>query len=328
MEVKVENARCKKIKNTTCPSGLKVLIALLAAALMTAACSSPKPEEAEQSIYPTRPTAPRKKIYNPPYSNDLVDPYRIIGNIYYVGMGNYTSFLITTPEGLILLDTMVEDTVPTLQKNIETLGFKVEEIRIILQAHAHIDHVGGMDSMKNLSGARVLVMAEDAQGLADGGVSDFRGDGTQLWTGVEADQLLSDGEKITLGGVTMVAHKTAGHSKGCTTWSTVAEEDGESYDVVFVCSNRVNDGIPMINNPKYPTMIEDYISGFETLKSLPSDVFLGSHAFFFNMHDKLAMQEESPDTNSFIDPDGLGNYIADFETEFLYSLYDDIDAQE
>ncbi len=328
MEVKVKNVESKKARNTRCPAGLKLLTALLAAVLMTVACSSPQPEEAAQSIYPPRPTAPRKKIYNPPYSNDPVDPYQIIGNVYYVGMGNYTSFLITTPEGLILLDTMVEDTIPTLQKNIETLGFKVEDIKIILQAHAHIDHVGGMDGMKKLTGARVLVMAEDAQGLADGGVSDFRGDGTQLWTGVEADQLLSDGEEVTLGGVTMVAHKTAGHSKGCTTWSTVAEEDGESYDVVFVCSNRVNGGIPMIDNPKYPTLVEDYIAGFETLKSLSSDVFLASHAFMFNMHEKLAMREESPDMNPFIDPDGLENYTSDFETEFLYSLYDEIDEQE
>jgi len=263
---------------------------------------------------------PQKKIYNPPYPNDPVTPFQIIGNIYYVGMANYSAYLISTPEGLILLDTMLESTLPVLQENIRKLGFKVEDIKILLQAHAHVDHVGGLVDMKQLTGAKVYVMAEDADVLADGGVSDFRGDGRQLWKPVQADVILQDGDQITLGGTTMAAHLTAGHTKGCTTWSTQTEEGGQIYNVVFVCSNRVNDNIPMIDNPKYPNMPEDFASGFAKLKSLPCDVFLASHAFMFNMQEKRTRQEQGAEPNPFIDPEGYRTYIADFEYDFRYRL--------
>jgi metallo-beta-lactamase class B len=298
------------------PSREALQLALLVALLTSlTGCARQETRESAELLPP-----PEKKIYNPPYPNDPVTPFQIIGNIYYVGMANYSAYLISTPEGLILLDTMVESTLPQLQENIRALGFRVEDIKILLQAHAHVDHVGGLADLKQLTGAQVYVMAEDAEVLADGGVSDFRSDGRQLWKPVQADVILRDGDQVSLGGTTMVAHLTAGHTKGCTTWSTQVEEGGRSYNVVLVCSNRVNANVPMLNNPKYPGMAEAFASGFEKLKGLPCDVFLASHAFMFNMEEKRKRKEAGAETNPFIDPEGYRTYIADFEYDFRYRL--------
>jgi len=292
------------------------------------------------------PKSQRKKLYNPPYPNDPVKPFRIVGNIYYLGRRNYTSFLIATPAGNIILDTEGDEYVPEIQKNIEALGFHIKDVKILLQTHAHSDHVGGLASLKALTGAKVAVMAQDSEALAagreapgtedledkepakipvmapdasvleDGGKSDFRSDGRLLWKPVHADRILHDGDNVTLGGVTMVAHLTAGHTKGCTTWTTVTEDNGHKYNVVFVCSNRMNDGVPLLGNRKYPNIAEDFARGFKTLKSLPCDVFLASHAYMFNLEEKQKRLEQGASPNPFIDPQGYREYIADYETAF------------
>ena len=148
--------------------------------------------------------APRKKLYNPPYPNEAVKPFRIIGNIYYVGMQNYTSYLIKTSDGLMLLDMMTDPEAPVVRKGIQDLGFKLTDVKILLQAHAHVDHVGGLAKMKELTGGKVVVMAEDVDVLADGGKTDFRGDGSVIWKPVRADQIIHDKDKIQLGGVTKI----------------------------------------------------------------------------------------------------------------------------
>jgi metallo-beta-lactamase class B len=163
-------------------------------------------------------------------------------------------------------------------------------------------------------------MAEDADVLADGGVTDFRGDGNQIWTPVRADRVIHDGEEVTLGGVTMKAHLTPGHSKGCTTWTTVVEEGGNRHNVVVFCSQRVNDRVPLIDNPKYPTLAEDFAASFGKLKTLPCDVFLASHAFMFNLEPKLAQWKANPQQNPFIDAQGCRDYVTDWEYEFRYKL--------
>ena len=293
-------------------TALSMVLVLLAGAM---GCSQAETPETAELLPP-----PTKVLYDPPLANDPVEPFKIIGNIYYIGQTNYSAYLITTPEGHILLDTMVEETVQEQRANIEKLGFNVEDIKIILQAHAHRDHVGGLALFKEMTGAEILVMAEDAEVLADGGVSDFRGDGSVIWTPIRADRLLRDGEEVTLGGVTMTAHRTAGHSKGCTAWSWTVEENGAAYDVLFFCSNRVNRAVPMIDNPDYPTLAQDFAAGFAQLKTLPCDVFLASHGFMFYMEEKLAAREQTPDTNPFIDPEGCRTYITDWEYEFQYLL--------
>jgi metallo-beta-lactamase class B len=254
----------------------------------------------------------------PLHGQQLVKPFRIIGNIYYVGFSNNTSFLITTPQGHILLDPTFESSVPQVAKNIAQLGFKVKDVKILLNAHAHSDHVEGLAAMKKLTGAKVLVMDGDAPVMADGGVSDFRSDGRRLWTPVRADQILHDGEQVRLGNVSLVAHKTAGHTQGCTTWTTVVEESGRKYNVVFVCSLGLNQGVPLLGNEKYPAIAEDYYRSFQLLRSLPCDVFLASHAAFFGLREKMQLREEGKSPNPFIDPQGYRSYI-----DAAYQAYQD-----
>jgi len=247
-----------------------------------------------------------------------IKPFRIIGNVYSVGLSNNTSYLITTPQGHFLIDPTIEPAVDDIRKNIEQLGFQLKDIKIILQSHAHGDHVGGLAEFKELTGAKVLVMAQDSEVLADGGLSDFRGG--EHWTPVRADKIIHDGEKVQLGGVTMVAHLTAGHTKGCTTWTTVAEENGKKYNVVFVCSVRMNTGIPLVGNAKYPNIAEDFENAFKTLKKLPCDVFLVSHANMFNMEEKIKRMEQGSATNPFIDPEGYRAFVAEYEKAFVDQL--------
>ncbi len=266
---------------------------------------------------------PTKQLYNPPYPNNPVKPFKIIGNVYYVGLTNYTSFLISTPAGLILLDTEDEQFVQNIKDNIAALGFKWSDIKILLQAHAHLDHVGGLATLKKDTGATVYVMAEDAAVLADGGASDFRNfDGKPLWKPVKADKLLKDGDKVTLGGVTMTALLTPGHTKGCTTWTMTTEEAGKKYEVAFACSQRLNDGVPLVNYPKYPNAIADYAKGFAKLKTLKPDIFLASHAFMFSLNEKIAKMKPGA-ANPFVDREGYQAYIKDFELEYRYNLQEE-----
>jgi len=266
---------------------------------------------------------PTRKIYNPPYPNNDVKPFKIVGNVYYVGLTNFASFLIATPEGLILIDTMDHEFVPQLKKHITDLGFKVSDIKILLQAHAHVDHVGGLAELKKETGATVYVMAEDAQQLADGGASDFRNfDGKPLWAPVKADKLLKDGDRVTLGGSTLTALLTPGHTKGCTTWTIDTMDAGKKYSVVFACSQRLNDGVHLVNNPKYPNAAADFSKGFAKLKSLHPDVWVASHAFMFDLEGKLArMKPGAP--NPFVDREGFQQYVKDYEHEYLYSLQEE-----
>jgi metallo-beta-lactamase class B len=260
---------------------------------------------------------------DPLHGQHVVKPFKLMGNIYYVGLSENTSWLITTSQGNIILDPTFDGAVSDIAKNIEDLGFKVKNTKIIIQAHAHSDHIEGLARLKELTGAKVLIMSEDADVVADGGKTDFRSDGRQLWKPVRADQILHDGEKVQLGGVTMVAHKTAGHTKGCTTWSTVAEENGRKYNVVFICSLSLNDKVPLVANSKYPAIAEDYKKSFSSLKNLPCDVFLVSHTHWFNFDEKLKRMQQGAATNPFIDPQGYKTYLAEREQAFLTQLQKD-----
>jgi metallo-beta-lactamase class B len=260
---------------------------------------------------------------DPLHGQHALKPFRLIGNIYYVGLSENTSFLITTSEGNILLDPTYDGAVPYISKNIEQLGFKVKDTKLIIQAHAHTDHIEGLARFKELTGAKVLVMSEDVEVVADGGKSDFRSDGRQLWKPVKADQILRDGENVRLGGVTMVAHRTAGHTKGCTTWSTVVEENGQKYNVVLICSLSLNNRVPLVANKKYPTIAEDYKKSFSFFKNFPADVFLVSHTHWFNMDEKIKRMEQGSPTNPFIDREGYRAYLGDKEKEFLAQLQKD-----
>lgn len=236
--------------------------------------------------------------------------HKIIGNLYFVGTDNLGSFLITTPQGHVLINSDFESTVPQLRSNVEKLGFKFNDIKILLGSHAHGDHMEGDALFKELSGARVMAMEQDVPGLQamkPGGKPH------------PIDRVLKDGDQVKQGDVTLVAHLTPGHTKGCTTWTTKIQEAGKSYDVVILCSIGVNPGYILVGNKDYPQIADDYMKSFKIARSLPCDVFLGAHAAFYGMAEKYAKLGKS-ETNPFIDPAGYKAYIDTMEKRFLTEL--------
>lgn len=245
--------------------------------------------------------------------NQPFKPFRIIGNIYYVGTSNLACYLITSPGGHILIDTAMEESSPIVRANIEALGYKLKYIRVILSSHAHFDHVAGHADMKAATGAQVYATAQDALVLESGGAKGFHPLGT--YKPVKVDRIIKDGETVRFGGVALTAHLTPGHTEGNTTWTTTVEENGKKYDVVFVASMSINPGVKMVNNPTWPGIAEAYAKSFQMLKSLNCDVFLGPHAPFFNMEAKVKQMADAK-TNPFIDPKGYRDYIAEYEKSY------------
>src|SRR5215217_5466813 len=188
--------------------------------------------------------------------NQPVEPYRILGNVYYVGASDITSFLITTSEGHILLDGGFEETVPIIRENVKKLGFKIEDVKILINSHAHYDHAGGLADLKALTGARFAASEADAPLLARGGKGDFHFGDTLTFKPIQADRLLRDGDQVTLRDVTLTAHLTPGHTMGNTTWTMKATDGAKTHDVVFVSSPTINPGVVLTKNAKYPRIAE------------------------------------------------------------------------
>jgi metallo-beta-lactamase class B len=252
--------------------------------------------------------------------NQPVKPFRIVGNIYYVGASDLTSFLITTPKGHILLDGGFAETVPQIKENIKSLGFRIADVKVLINSHAHSDHAGGLAALKGLTKAKLYASRDDAVLLANGGRNDPNFGDDFAFTPVQADKILSDGgDTIKLGGIILTAHLTPGHTKGCTTWTMKVSESGKSYSVVFVGSTSAP-GYKLIDNARYPHIAEDFERTFRLLKKLPCDVFLGSHGRFFGLPEKIRLFTENPKRNPFIDSEGYGNYLKQSEENFREQL--------
>ena len=248
-------------------------------------------------------------------------PFRIAGNLYYVGSKDLASYLITTPQGNILINSDLETSPPLIRASIEKLGFKVSDIRILLISHAHWDHDGGSAAIKALTGATYMVMDGDVSVVESGGKTDFQygNTPTSLYPPTKVDRVLHDGDEVKLGGTTLVAHLTPGHTKGCTTWTMKVTEAGKSYDVVIIGSPNVNDGYKLVGNPSYPGIVSDYERTFQVLKSLPVDIFLGAHGSYFDLLTKYPQLKEGA-ANPFIDPAGYRSYVADRERAYRTEL--------
>jgi metallo-beta-lactamase class B len=239
--------------------------------------------------------------------------HHVIDNIYFVGTEQLGTFLVTTPEGHILINSDFESTVPLIREGVERLGFEFADIEIILGSHAHGDHMEADALVRELTGAEVMVMREDVERLRT-----LRPGGKEH----PIDRVLDDGDEVTLGGTTLVAHRTAGHTKGCTSWAMNVEEAGRSYLALIVCSFGVNPGYVLVDNPDYPEIADDYRATFAKARSLPVDVFLGSHGFWYDMERKLerAMTRAEGDPNPFIDREGYLAHIDMQEQRFLEML--------
>ncbi|HEX3438071.1 MAG TPA: subclass B3 metallo-beta-lactamase [Pseudacidobacterium sp.] len=248
-------------------------------------------------------------------------PHRIIGNVYYVGSKDLAAFLITTPQGHILINSNLESSPAQIKKSVEQLGFRFNDIKILLISHAHFDHCAGSALIKQLTGAKYMVMDADVPAIEDGGRSDFQYGHSKdmVFPPAKVDRILHDGDEVRLGGAVLVAHLTPGHTKGCTTWTLKVQDSGKTYDVVIVGSPNVNPGYKLVNNAKYPQIAQDYERTFRVLKSLHCDVFLGAHGSYYGMQEKYVALKESG-ANPFIDPEGYKTYVADREQAFLAEL--------
>jgi len=248
-------------------------------------------------------------------------PYRIIGNVYYVGSQGLASYLITTKEGHILINSSLESSVPLIRESIEKLGFKFGDVKILLISHAHWDHCAGSASIKELTGAKYMVMDADVPEIEAGGKGNFQyGDSpTSRYQPTKVDRVLHDGEVVKLGDAVLTAHLTPGHTKGTTTWTMKAKEGDRTYNVVIIGSPNVNAGYKLVNNALYPQIASDYERMFRILKSLPCDVFLGAHGNYYGMEAKYARMKEHA-ANPFIDPEGYKSYVAEREQTFRTEL--------
>jgi metallo-beta-lactamase class B len=257
-------------------------------------------------------------------SPDWTEPFpsfRIIGNVYYVGSRGLASYLIATPKGNILINSDLATSVPQIRESVEKLGFKFSDTKILLISHAHWDHAAGSASIKEITGAKYMVMDADVPVIESGGKTDFQYGNVagSLYERTKVDRVLHDGDEVKLGGTVLVAHLTPGHTKGCTTWTLKVNDGGKTYNVVIVGSPNVNAGYKLVDNPQYPQIAEDYERMFRVLQALPCDVFLGAHGNYYGMEEKYArMKEGGP--NPFIDPDGYKSYITEREQAFRAEL--------
>jgi metallo-beta-lactamase class B len=257
-------------------------------------------------------------------SPDWTEPFpafHIAGNLYYVGSRGLATYLIATPAGHILINSDLEANVPMIRASVEKLGFKFSDIKVLLISHAHWDHDAGSAMIKQLTGAKYMVMDADVPVVESGGKDDFQygSTSTSLYPATKVDRVLHDGDEVKLGDAVLVAHLTPGHTKGCTTWTMKANEGGKEYNVVIVGSPNVNPGYKLVDNAKYPQIASDYERMFRVLKSLPADIFLGAHGAYFGMEAKYArLKDGAP--SPFIDPEGYKTFVADKEQEFRVEL--------
>ncbi len=254
-------------------------------------------------------------------SSKPIPPFRIAGNLYWVGNSYAANYLIVTPKGNILINSDSEKDVPMIKANIEKLGFKFKDTKILLISHAHSDHAGGSALIKKETGATYMVMAPDVPVIESGGKADFQygNDLTQRYQPVKVDRVLHDGDQVKLGNTTLVAHLTAGHTKGCTTWTMKVSEKDIIYNVVIVGGPYVNPGFKLIQNSAYPKIAQDYEQQWQTLKSLPCDIFLGAHGSYFGLKEKYALIKKDAKI-PFVDPEGYKKFVATSEKDFYIEL--------
>jgi metallo-beta-lactamase class B len=215
------------------------------------------------------------------------EPFRIVGNIYYVGARNIAAYLITTPEGHILIDTGTREMEAVIRDNIARLGFSLADVEIVLCSHAHFDHVQGHAAVVRASKARVFVMREDAEAVRMGVDRSPLGD--EGWEPVAVDRELADDDDVILGGTTLHAIRAPGHTPGCTVWTTTAHEPDRDYQVVFYGCMRPNTGVKLIGNSRFPNLVEETRQTFRRMRELTPDIYLTMHPedLFAGKYDQL-----------------------------------------
>ena len=242
------------------------------------------------------------------------EPFQLIGNIYYVGTEGIAVYVIKTSQGLILMDTAMPQSTGMIKDHITKLGFKVADIKIILNSHAHLDHTGGFAEIKKETGAQ-LIAGERDKPLLEGGY--YPGDEKNVdlaFPPVKVDRTVKEGDKVTLGDTTLTAHATPGHSPGCTSWEMTVKDGDESREVLFFCSGTVALN-RLVGQPTYPGIVDDYRATYAKVKAMKIDVLLGPHPEVYGMQAKRAqMKDGAP--NPFVKPDELATYATGLSQEF------------
>lgn len=236
--------------------------------------------------------------------NTPVEPFRIAGELYYVGAANVTSLLIATPDGHILIDGGFQETAPLIHANVRKLGFRIQDVKAILSTHAHMDHAGGLAELKTLTRAKLYAGARDADQLARGGTGDFAFGDTMPFPPVTADVIVKEGDEVKVGNVAVRAVETPGHTKGCISWvfSMPDPQSGRTYRVVFIGGSTAP-GYQLVDNEKYPEVARDFEATFQKLRALECDIFIEGHGFAFGLKQKMAGER------SFVDPKGYRERI-------------------
>lgn len=282
--------------------------------LATAKLPAPLASDAEidaSIAAPLDPTAANME-WNAPAA-----PFTVIGNLHYVGSKTVGAYLISTPEGHFLVDGIVPQSAPLILENIRTLGFDPADVKYLLNSHAHIDHAGGLAALKRATGAVMVASAADKPFLEAGDIG-FGPSGGMKFPPVRVDQIIGDGETLGLGGVTLTAHLTPGHSPGCTSWTLpVTGADGAAHTAFLHCSSTVA-GQKLVPE-SYPGMIDSYRATFEKVRTIGADIFLGNHDIFFDLAEKRA-RLAAGDANAFVDAAELQAFNIAMEVAFERQL--------
>jgi metallo-beta-lactamase class B len=245
--------------------------------------------------------------------NQPVEPYRVAGPLCYVGTANITVLLVTTPEGHVLIDGGLEESAPIVVENVRKLGFRIEDVRILLSTHAHLDHAGGLARLKALSGARLYAGERDVDLLASGGRGDFAFGNTLPFPPVKADRAVRDNEEIALGALRIRAIATPGHTKGCTSWA-FAVPDGPAVRQVLMIGGTTAPGYRLVANPAYPAIAADFERTFTRLRTLKADIVFEGHGSAFDLEARRL------GTRPFVDPGALAEAVNRGEAAFRKQL--------
>ncbi len=245
--------------------------------------------------------------------------FRIVGNLYGVGTHDLSVFLITTDDGHILINTGLADSTPLIRENIASLGFRLEDVKILLTQQAHWDHTAALAEIKSLTGAQMWATHDDARVLEDGGRSDPHFGGKELFPPVAVDRLLADGDTVTLGDATLTVHLHPGHTEGSSSYSMVVHEGEHTYRVLIANMGTVNAGKRLAVDPTYPGAAADFAYTYTTQKAMPVDIWVAAHGSQYGLHDKYTPGQPY-DPQRFVDPQGFVRAIEALEQKFLSTL--------
>jgi len=254
--------------------------------------------------------------------SDPFPGFRVIGNLYGVGTYDLSSFLITSDDGHVLVNTGLADSTAIIRANVEALGFRLEDVKVLLQQQSHFDHTAALAEIKQLTGAELWATAKDARVLEDGGASDPHFGGSAPFAPIDADRIIADGEVLTLGDIRLTVHEHPGHTEGSSSYSMVVREAGRDYRVLIANLGTINDGKRLVVNPTYPGVADDFAKTYRSQKAMAVDVWVAAHGSQYALHEKWR-PGQAYDPETFVDPEGFLEAVERLEAIYSKQLADE-----